>query len=372
MTLKSHSVDDTPSDTLASQLLRLENLARLARIQAGQQYSRAMLTTASGVPEVKFIAWLTGAEVPAAPGADEGDLMTVVRVLALWAGQPQPQPEYWRALSAADRKRAAPADEGRMRWLRVPGGWIAGIVAAVIAGVLTPVLLTVVMPASSSGTPAAGGGRSPNATGTPKVPFGYTVSRTDGPANACMGWYFPRPIQKIPINGYVNASSAEDEEMWALRNGGSDINGGTYTITLQGNTATRNVAIKDIRVKVISKEPAQPGTVVSGEGCGGGLTVERFNVYVDEASPKFTPQSGATMWPYTISGTDIEYLLLDALLKGNSSPIQYKFVYQIDWAQGSRQGTVTVTAPNGKPFTAYKALPGTSTYFADNGHWIAG
>jgi hypothetical protein len=359
--LGSHSSKGRPrDDTLASELARLEGEAKRCRARAGDHYSHLLLAEASGVPEAKFAPWLTG---DAVPGDDDGDLMAVISTLALWAGQPmKPEQRDWLPLAAATRKRR-PARAGRKfgGFLTRTTAWIGTIVAGVIAGIV----LIVVGPWF---TPRSGIAPT-SATGVSSVPFGHTVSRTNGRLGQCAGWLFPQPIQKIPYTRLQGSQNVAADEKWALRNGGADVNGGAYTITLQGNSTTENVAIRDVRIKILSRKPTHAGTVIyNGLGCGGGLAEQVFTVQVDSPNPRFVAQNGATKWPYTISGTDIEYLIMDAGISPSNQD-EYQFVYKIDWSQGSRQGTVTVSAPNGRPFTAAPLRPGSSTYHSDDGHW---
>lgn len=301
--------------------------------------------------------WLIG---DAVPGDDDGDLMAVVSTLALWAKQPEPEPRRWLLLAAATRKRQA-ADTRRKLGglLKKPAVWISGIITAVIIVVAGAVATAIVVPMITPG---------PAPQPAPSVPFGYAAARTVGPASECAGWLFPQPIQKIPYTDL--GQDADVDEKWALSNGAADVDGGAYTIALQGDSATDLVVIRAVYIKILSHKPAQAGTVIYNHlGCGGGLPTQLFTVQVDSPNPQFVAQNGAVQWPYTISTTP-EYLILDAQLS-SSDKDEYQFVYQIEWSQGGRLNTVTVTAPNGKPFTAVPVLPGSSQYYGENGHWAS-
>lgn len=364
MAVGSHGPAGGPRDALlASELAKLEVEARLHRAQAGGQYSRFLLAEVSGVPEATFVRWLSG---DAVTGDDNGDLMAVVSTLALWAGQSEPERRRWLLLAAATGKRQATGTKLKLSGLlRKPANWISGIVTAVIIAVAGAVATAIVMQMIAP-SPAP---RPTSALGASSVPFGVTVSRTNGELSDCASWLFAQPIEKIPYRGLQGSQNAAADEAWALRNGAADVNGGAYTITLQGNSATDNVVIKDVRIEVLSRKAAQAGTAIyNASGCGGALTAQDFTVQVDSSDPVFVAQNRATRWPYTISSSDTEYLILDAQISPSDRD-EYQFVYRIDWSQGSRQGTVTVPAPNGKPFTATPLLPGSMTYHSDNGHW---
>ena len=332
------------------------------RARDGDQYTRFLLAEASGVAEAKFVSWLSG---DAVSRDDDGDLMAVVRTLALWAGQSMPEPRVWLALATATRK-----DQATGIWRKLGGlltkkppaviAGIGGIGATVIAGVI---LLAVTPLFTSSPDP-----QPTSAAGAPLVPFGVTVSRTNGQVSDCAAWLFPKPIQEIPYRSLSGGQDAAADEVWAFRNGAADVDGGGYTITLQGFSSTDNVIIRDVRIEVLSRKPAPGGTVISETmGCGGGLAAQLFRVEVDSPDPQFVAENGATRWPYTISGTDVEYLVVSAGISPSDRD-EYQFVYKIDWSQGSRQDTMTVRAPDGKPFTAVPNRPG-SGYTSDNGHW---
>jgi hypothetical protein len=352
MAFGSPSSNGRPQDaTLASKLGGLEIEARAA---AGAQYSRSQLAEESGVPEAKFVFWLMG---DAVSGDDDDGLMAVVSMLALWAGQSPPERRRWLLLAAATRGRQEAGAERKAvvllkklyGLLKVPARYIAGIVAVVIGGVAIYHLTT------------------PGPAPQPAVPFGYQAARTVGPASGCAAWLFLQPIQKIP---YTNLGQDADlDETWALSHGAADVDGGAYTIALKGDSATDPVVIRGVYIKILSSKPAQAATVIYNHlGCGGALASQLFTVQVDSPNPEFVAQNGAVKWPYTISLSDTEYLILDAQLS-SSDKDEYQFVYQIEWSQGGPVKTVTVTAPNGKPFTAVPVLPGSSQYYSHNGHW---
>jgi hypothetical protein len=345
------------SDPQAGRFSRLERDAKQHRTQTGYSYSHSLLAEESEVPEEKFEAWMAG---DAVLRDDQADLMAVVSLLALWAGQPQPDPRKWPP--RATRKRLYAIMRKLGGWLNNPK-WSAPLITTIVGGL---VVWAVSMSQTSDGSQPS------SAESIPSVPFGYPVSRTNGDLSQCgTGWLFQRPIQEIKYTSLQGQDVATDE-IWALHNGASDVNGGAYTIALQGYSATENVAIHDVRIKVLSRKPARAATAIYNSiGCGGALQVEDFTVQVDSPNPQLVAQNGATQFPYTISGTDIEYLVLDAATSPSDRD-EYQFVYQIDWSQGSRQGTVTVMAPNGKPFTAAPVLPGSNTYYDGNGRWASG
>jgi len=347
--------------TLAGALQNLEHRARQQQPAFGAPYSRSNLAEASGVPERTLSTWFDGRHVP----RDIDQLMGVVGALALWAGQPPPQRREWVDLRDAARERTPdgaplqPEPTGGNRssqepWWKKPIVWIAGIIAsalaAVLAGWLTAGLHHLTVP-----------GHKP-----PKIPFEWTIARTSGVLNGCEGWLFAQPIGRIPPRIFGNNNA---DELWALRNHGTDIGGAAWTITLQGLTS-ESVAIQDIRIRIVGRRPAPRGTQIASQmGCGGVITVRNFSVALDAANPHLTPQGGVKSWPYSISRGDVEEVRLDAYIQGDSSKYEYLFVYEIDWAQGGKTGTAEVHAPNGQPFVVTPDMINSPIYFIDKGRW---
>ena len=143
MAVGSHSSSGRSRDaTLESELVELEREAKRHRAQTGAMYSRLLLARTSGVPEATFTPWLTGGAVP---GDADGDLMAVVRTLALWAGQrTEPEPRDWLSLATATRKRqAVGAGRKLVGLLREHMGWVAGIISGIIVTVVGGVTVAV-------------------------------------------------------------------------------------------------------------------------------------------------------------------------------------------------------------------------------------
>lgn len=202
------------------------------------------------------------------------------------------------------------------------------------------------------------------------VPFSWVVTPQDDPGNGCLAWLFHEPVSKIPPLGGRGDPLAE--QRWALRNGAVDIGGRAYTVALQGTTR-QNAIIQDVRVKIVARQRLRRGTQVGvGEGCGGGLAAQEFRVNVDRPDPKLVPVNGAVTWPYVLSARKLpEYLVLHAGLKDRTGAREYHFVYQIDWLQGSRHGTVTVPAPDGRLFALAPSTARAPVYGSRGGRWAS-
>jgi hypothetical protein len=333
---------------LTQRLAALYTQARERRSATGARSDLTYLAELTGLPERDLEAWLRGD----GRSFSDDELLTLVGQLALWAEQPPPDRPEWRELGAAAHSGHHGRNGREPRW-RSQIALAVSIVAALAAVVVAiPIVINAV-----------------GSVGRDPIPFGWTVSRANAETNGCWGWQFARPISTIPVNSFPTDSMAA-EEKWALHLGGSDVEGGTYSIILQGKGAN-NVVIQDVRVKVIARKPARPGTIVYyAAGCGGGLSERYIAVNLSSPALRLTPVNGATTWPFAISGSDTEDLLIGADLAPSSLRYEYYFVYEIDWVQGSHSGTVTIDAPNGQPFTAQPILPGSHGYIASNGKWI--
>ena len=202
--------------------------------------------------------------------------------------------------------------------------------------------------------------------GPRRPPFTATISRSPNELNLCTTWVFKKPIAQIPVREFGGVNSAPADEIWAMRTGGVDVDQAAYTLTLQGSNSSDNVAIQDVRVRVLSRKPAARGTFISsGAGCGGVITVRYFEARLDVPAPQLFPASGTASWPYSISGKSIEEICLEASVSGK---YEYSYVYDVDWAQGDRSGTVEVRAPGGRPFVLTPSR-GARSYFNNNGKW---
>ena len=349
--------------TLATELQKIEKQAEQGLAADGHSYSRAQLARETGVSGRALNAWLSGDRAP----RNDDQLMRIVRILALWADVPTPPEQNdWIELLDIARKRNRSADTTTRRagdihddvsihraWFRRPVLWIGGIVASAIATTLASWL-------TSSGQ---------HLLNTTHVragpPFTWTISRSPNELNLCAAWVFQQPIGQIPMRPFGGVNNAPADESWAMHNGGVDADQAAYTLTLQGTTSD-NVAIQDVRVRLLARKPAARGIFVSsGEGCGGLITVRYFEAALESASPQLVPAAGTVGWPYTISGKQIEELCLEASV---SSKYEYSYIYDIDWAQGGVTGTVEIRAPGGRPFVLTPA--GDRGYFSNNGKWI--
>jgi hypothetical protein len=133
------------------------------------------------------------------------------------------------------------------------------------------------------------------------------------------------------------------------------------------------VILRDIRIKMLSRTPALKGQTVGGGECGGGLALREYRADLSAPNPHLVLKNpfGAdsdTPQLYKVSTSDPEVFLLSAFLGTSPAPYYYTYVYQIDWSQGSSEGTVDIMAPNGKPFGATQPDTGPK-HVAVGGKW---
>jgi hypothetical protein len=258
-------------------------------------------------------------------------------------------------------------------WLRLRNWFIAAVVAGVAAAITTATTSLI----SSGGqkltdaiapAPAA----IASATST-ELPVAWTVSFASGRLNECHRWMFAKPIQDIPFRD-TSAGDSQNLGLWALGQGGVDVGAATYTVTLQGQSDT-DVVIRNLRIKVLSKKAALPGTTIGlGGGCGGTVSVRHYSVEIGTPNPQLMQVNAAgaatpSDEQYVVSKSDPEVFQLFATIgKQPEAAGSYTFVYQFDWSQGSRSGTVEITGPDGKPFGLTVGGKG-PLYLSYNGNW---
>jgi hypothetical protein len=251
------------------------------------------------------------------------------------------------------------------------------LLAAVVAGVAAAVTAATTNLINSGGQALSDAIAPAPALTTPvsePQPFAWTVSFASRPLNQCHRWMFARPIQEIPFRD-LSTGDYENAGKWALEQGGVDITAATYTLTLQGLSDT-DVVIRNIRIKLLSQQaPAHGTTIALGVDCGGTVAIRRYEVDLGAQDPQLMPVTAAgrpvpPQEQYVVSKSEPEVFQLSASLGNHpdAAPASYTFVYQFDWSQGGRSGTVDIATPAGKPFTV-TAGDKNPYYVAYNGAW---
>lgn len=180
------------------------------------------------------------------------------------------------------------------------------------------------------------------------VPVAATISsyNWDSP---CGQYYLldrdPKSMPPVP--------EIQDRRSWAARLGGVDGGDMLLELTLQG-ASEQVVVLKSLTVRVVSQAPANDWPAFSmGEGCGGGLVPQTFDIDLDEAQPVSHPVAGedagkvvpAKNFPYQVSSTDVEVFHINA----HTESSDVSWYLEMGWSSGGRSGTMRID-DNGKPF----------------------
>ncbi|MGW8066745.1 helix-turn-helix domain-containing protein [Streptomyces ziwulingensis] len=212
---------------------------------------------------------------------------------------------------------------------------------------------------SASGPPSASASASHPGTATPsrRAPADgpvLTVSTTpyhwDVPCEHA--FLIDRSPQNVP-----EPPAQQDAVGWATPLGAVSANRQTAVLTVQG-TGAETVVLKDLHVRVVSSEPALDWKqYVMGNGCGGQVNTESFDVSLDLANPLVTPVSGQRDFPYSVSESDPEVFKVNAHTSGHD----VSWYLELEWSSGARQGTMRVD-DHGKPFRTSASRD--SSYYA--------
>lgn len=200
------------------------------------------------------------------------------------------------------------------------------------------------------------------------VPVAATISsyNWDSP---CGQYYLldrdPKSMPPVP--------EIQDRRSWAARLGGVDGGDMLLELTLQG-ASEQVVVLKSLTVRVVSQAPANDWPAFSmGEGCGGGIVPQTFDIDLDEAQPVSHPVAGedagkvvpAKNFPYQVSSTDVEVFHINA----HTESSDVTWYLEMGWSSGGRSGTMRID-DNGKPFrTASMRDRPVYEYFRQTGTW---
>ncbi|MFF9018347.1 helix-turn-helix domain-containing protein [Streptomyces sp. NPDC014870] len=243
-------------------------------------------------------------------------------------------------------------------------------------------------PATTSTSPSATAPRSASASatasgtasGTPVAPT--RVSAADAPLSvgiSSYNWAGPcgqhyligRPPEQVPP-----PPPPQDSRRWATALGGVDGGHMNLELTATGRTDAA-VVINALHVRVVERaEPLAGNAYFMGDGCGGGITPQTFDIDLDEPAPYARPVAGldgerrvpAKDFPYKVSTTDPQVLNLDVHTESHVAA----WYLELDWSSGGQHGTIRVD-DGGKPFRT-TAVDGRKTYDYrhDPGQWATG
>ncbi|MGW2206364.1 helix-turn-helix domain-containing protein [Streptomyces sp. NPDC001774] len=207
-------------------------------------------------------------------------------------------------------------------------------------------------PSRTKGTSAPGG----KVTGTP-VRAGISSYNWTGP---CGQHYLldRRPDQVPP------PPNPEQSRRWAASFDGVDAGHMYLELTATGRTDAA-VVITGLHVRVVERgEPLDRTAYSMGEGCGGGVTPQTFDIDLDAAHPAARPIAGqdgdrtvpAKDFPFKVSTSDPQVFNLDVHTEGHV----VTWYLELEWSDGERHGKVVVD-DGGKPFRT-SAMEGEKRY----------
>ncbi|MFE7947604.1 transcriptional regulator, partial [Streptomyces sp. NPDC057426] len=207
-------------------------------------------------------------------------------------------------------------------------------------------------PSRAKGTSTAGG----KTTGTP-VRAGVSSYNWTGP---CGQYYLldRRPEQVPP------PPMPEQSRRWAASFDGVDAGHMYLELTATGRTDAA-VVITGLHVRVVERgEPLARAVYSMGEGCGGGVTPQTFDIDLDAAHPSARPIAGqdgdrtvpAKDFPFKVSTSDPQVFNLDVHTEGHV----VTWYLELEWSDGEQHGKVVVD-DGGKPFRT-SAMEGEKPY----------
>ncbi|MFE2237528.1 helix-turn-helix domain-containing protein [Streptomyces sp. NPDC059442] len=236
-------------------------------------------------------------------------------------------------------------------------------------------------PSTASGTPSASsappGSATPSAPAksSPQVPHAVATPVSVGISS----YNWDAPCGQFYVLGRQPGEvppppAPQDARGWARALGGVDGGHMQLQLTVTGKTAEA-VVLNALHVRVVERSaPLDRAVYAMGDGCGGAITPQTFDIDLDAARPFAKPVAGrdgdgvvpAKDFPYKVSTSDPEVFNLD--LHTESHVVSWYL--EVDWSSGDRHGTLYVK-DGGKPFRT-SAIEGKKTYnyLPDKGEWV--
>ncbi|MEU4495412.1 helix-turn-helix transcriptional regulator [Streptomyces sp. NPDC023998] len=221
---------------------------------------------------------------------------------------------------------------------------------------------------SPSASPSASRATTPPATVGVPLRVGVSSYNWDSP---CGQYYLldqaPQAVPPPP--------APQDHRSWARALGGVDGGHMLLQLTATGRTAD-SVVLNAAHLRVVERsEPLDWDAYSMGDGCGGGVTPQTFDIDLDAAHPLVKPVAGqdgdtvvpAKDFPYKVASNDPQVLNLDLHTEAHD----VSWYLELDWSSGDRRGTVRVD-DGGKPFRT-SATKGRTEYgyWPDRSEWVA-
>ncbi|GGQ23465.1 helix-turn-helix domain-containing protein [Streptomyces mutabilis] len=220
--------------------------------------------------------------------------------------------------------------------------------------------------ASSTASTTASGSPSASASASPSTPPSPSASAARPGAAASPGRRAPAsgPVLTVSTTPYhwdspcdhaflvdrspknvLKPPAQQDAVGWATAHGAVSANRQTVVLTVQG-TGPETVVLKDLHVRVVSSEqPLDWNQYVMGNGCGGKVDVEAFDVALDLGDPLAMPIGGQQDFPYSVTESDLEVFHVNA----HTGEHDVSWYLELEWSSGGREGTLRVD-DHGRPF----------------------
>lgn len=221
-----------------------------------------------------------------------------------------------------------------------------------------------------SGTPSASRPPKPG-TGGGGVPLGVSISSYNFDAPCGQFYVLDQKPAAVPP-----PPAPQDTRGWAKALGGVD--GGAMKLELAVLGKNQDaVVLHALHVRVVARNaPLQRSAYSMGDGCGGGITPQTFNIDLDDERPRAKPVAGtrpdesvvpARPFPYRVSASDPEVLDIDAHVEGHD----VSWFLELEWSSGDRSGTLRID-DGGEPFrTSSLTSRPKYTYLHNTAEWIA-
>jgi hypothetical protein len=121
---------------------------------------------------------------------------------------------------------------------------------------------------------------------------------------------------------------------------GSD---GEITVTVQGLTG-KSVVLQSMTVDIVRRSPPMTGIYLP-RTCDGEITPRKYQVDLDAAQPRITPEPGTVPFPYKVNDFEPEQFVLTPTV--TSADVELRLV--VTWTAGSESGKLIIDDA-GKPF----------------------
>ncbi|MEU8621345.1 helix-turn-helix transcriptional regulator [Streptomyces sp. NPDC048623] len=166
----------------------------------------------------------------------------------------------------------------------------------------------------------------------------------------------------------------QDSRSWARSLDGIDGGHMQLQLTVTGRTQAP-VVLSALHVRVVERgEPLDRFAYSMGDGCGGGITPQTFDIDLDAPRPYVKPVAGhdgdrvvpAKDFPYQVATGDAQVLDLDVHTERNAAT----WYLELDWSSGDAKGRIRVD-DGGQPFRT-SAIEGRPVYgyWPDKGEWV--